>query len=157
MENNRFAGLVEYIEKGIGIISCTGIRVAECRDRYVKLMMPIEKNKNHIGIMYAGSLFIIGEVSGGAIFGTSFDYTRYYPVAKEVSIRFRRPALSDVSLEVEMSEERVTEIQGRVEEEGKADFRLDLEINDISGETVSLIQGTWQLRKIPEGMTVPWL
>ena len=72
---------------------------------------------------------------------------------KEVQIRFRRPALTDITLETELSEERVAKIREDLEEKGKADFTLDLELIDTQGEAVSLVQGVWQGRKMTPELT----
>ena len=78
---------------------------------------------------------------------------QHYPLVKEVQIRFRRPALTDITLETELSEERVTQIREDLEEKGKADFTLDLELIDTQGEAVSLVQGVWQGRKMTPELT----
>lgn len=144
----KYKALAGYVESGIEGIRRTGLKVISLRDRYVKLLMPFQGNVNHVGIMYAGSLFTIGEVMGAAIFGASFNVGQFYPLVKEVQIRFRRPALTDITLEAELSEEQVAQIREALEEKGKADFTLELELTDAQGEVVSLVQGIWQGRKI---------
>jgi acyl-coenzyme A thioesterase PaaI-like protein len=133
-------------------IERTGIRVLALRDRYAKMLMPIEGNVNHVGMMYAGALFTLGEIAGGAIHMVSFDVTRLFPIVKEVKIRFRRPATTDVTMEVELSPERAARIQSEALETGKADYELDLELRDANSEVVSIVSGTWQVRVIPPGM-----
>jgi len=155
MIEERFKNLVVYLETGVEAIARTGVKALECRERYVKLLMPLAGNTNHIGIMYAGSLFTLGEVPGGAIFGASFDGTKYVPIVKEVSIRFRRPAMTDVTLEVSMEKDTVDTLTKEVESKGKADFPLQLEIKDASGEVVALVSGIWQIRALPPGMASP--
>ncbi len=155
MIEERFKNLVVYLETGVEAIARTGVKALECRERYVKLLMPLAGNTNHIGIMYAGSLFTLGEVPGGAIFGASFDVTKYVPIVKEVSIRFRRPAMTDVTLEVSMEKDTVDTLTKEVESKGKADFPLQLEIKDASGEVVALVSGIWQIRALPPGMASP--
>jgi acyl-coenzyme A thioesterase PaaI-like protein len=156
MIEDKYRVAAEYIEKGVEGIRRTGIQVLAMRDRYVKILMPLEGNVNHVGIMYAGSLFTIGECMGGAIYGAAFDVQRFFPIVKEVTIQFRRPAVTDVTLELEMSEEEANKIQQEAEEAGKADFTLDLELKDTAGETVCRVSGIWQIRKIPEGMDSPF-
>ena len=114
--------------------------------------MPIEGNVNHVGVMYAGSLFTLGEIAGGAIHLTSFDGSRLYPIVKEIHIRFRRPAATDVTMEVELGAEQAARIQAEALEKGKADYVLNLELKDADGEVVSIVAGTWQVRRFPEGM-----
>jgi thioesterase domain-containing protein len=132
----------------VKIIEKMGIRIVELRDRYTKLSLPLEPNLNHIGTMYAGSLFSLAEFSGGVMFAVSFDITKYFPIVKEMSIRYRRPAASAVTLEVSLSLERVEKIRAMAEENGKADYSMDLELKDETGEVCGIVHGTWQLRKV---------
>ncbi|MCP4756922.1 MAG: DUF4442 domain-containing protein [Proteobacteria bacterium] len=152
MIEERYKTLAEFSVSLVEGIKRTGIRVIGLRDRYAKILMPLEGNVNHVGMMYAGSLFTIGEFSGGIIHGVSFDVKRFVPIVKEVTIRFQSPATTDVTLEVSLGREEADRIQAEAEENGKADFALELEIKDAGGETVSLVKGLWQIRKMPEEM-----
>jgi len=49
---------------------------------------------------------------------------------------------------VEMEQARVDQIVVALEEAGKADFVLDLELKDEQGVICALVHGTWQLRKM---------
>ena len=150
MIDEKYTGTDELLVDAVEGIKRTGIRVLSLRDRYAKMLMPLEGNGNHVGMMYAGSLFTLGEIAGGVIHLVSFDVTRLVPVVKEVQIRFRRPAITDVTMEVELSAEEASRIQTEALERGKADYRLNLELEDASGEVVSIVSGTWQVRTIPE-------
>ena len=127
----------------------------ELRDRFAKALMPLEGNTNHVGIMYAGSLFTLGEFAGGAIHLVSMDYTKFFPIVKEVRIRFRRPATTDITMEVTMTEQQARGLEAEAERNGKADYELSLQLKDAGGETVAEVGGVWQIRKIPEGMSFP--
>jgi len=149
MIEEKYRDQAVNIETSIEAIKRTGIKVLALADRYAKLMIPLQGNINHVGMMYAGTLFTLGEIPGGAVFLTSFDTTKYYPIVKEVSIRFRRPALTDVTVEVSLTPQRVEEMTAELEAKGKVDYGLDLELKDMSGEVVALVSGTWQIRKTP--------
>lgn len=152
MIDEKYRGAAEPLVGAVEAIKRTGIRTVALRDRYAKLLMPIEGNLNHVGMMYAGSLFTLGEIAGGAIYLVCFDVTRLFPIVKEVKIRFRRPATTDVTMEVELSAEEASRIQTEALEKGKADYALNLQLEDANGEVVSIVDGIWQVRTIPEGM-----
>jgi hypothetical protein len=80
------------------------------------------------------------------------DCTKFFPIVKEVRIRFRRPAMSDITMEVSMSDQEARRLEAEAQRNGKADYELRLELKDQSGETVAEVGGVWQIRKIPEGM-----
>ena len=153
MIEEKYAEIVKMAIASVPGIERTGLQVLELRDGYAKALMPLnEGNTNHVGIMYAGSLFTLGEFSGGAIHVASIDFSKYFPIVKEVRIRFRRPALTDITVEVSMSEEQAKSLEAEAEEKGKADFELNLELKDQNDVTVAEVSGTWQIRKISEGM-----
>jgi len=137
----------KMLETIIKIIDAMGIRIVEMRDRHVKVLLPLEPNVNHIGTMYAGSLFTAGEFMGGAMYMASFDYDRFYPIVKAINIQFRRPAITNVTVEANLSPEEIDAIHREADAKGKADWKMDLEIKDQAGEVCCLLQGIWQLRK----------
>jgi thioesterase domain-containing protein len=134
----------------------TGIQVAGMRERYCKLTMPLAGNVNHVGMMYAGSLFTIGELPGGLIVLASYGPGKYVPIVKEVSIRFLAPAVTDVTLELEWTREKADELENAVRDRGKADFPLEMEIKDAGGNVVSVVTGVWQMRPMPKGGENPF-
>ena len=148
MSDDKYRDAEELIVGAVEAIKRTGLRVVCLRDRYVKLLMPLEGNVNHVGMMYAGSLFTLGEIAGVAIHVVSFDMTKLFPIVKEINIRFRRPAMTDVIMEVELSAEEASRILAEALEKGKADYVLNLELEDAEGEVVSIVEGTWQVRTI---------
>lgn len=147
MIEEKYKPLAAYMESAIGIVKKMGLKVLSMKDGCVKLQMPFKENVNHVGTMYAGSLFTLGEFMGGAIFFASFDMNKYYPIVKEVQIRYRRPALTDITVELSMSGEQIKQVTAALEEKGKADFPLELQLTDAGGEVVALVQGIWQGRK----------
>ena len=156
MIEEKYKFIAEMAVTSIEAIKRTGIKVIALKEGYAKMVMPLEGNVNHVGMMYAGSLFIIGEFTGGIIYGASFDVDKFYPIVKEVTIRFKRPALTDVTLEVSMSREEAQRIQDEASEKGKCDFVLNLEIKDANDVVVALVDGTWQIRTIPKEMGNPF-
>ena len=136
------------VETTVPFVRQTGLKAPVLERGRVVTTIPIEGNTNHIGIMYAGALFAVGEVTGGAMCLTTFDISRYYPVVKEVNIRFRRPATTDVSIEVHMNDNEIARIDQEAAQKGKADYVLEGNIIDAKGETVAVIKGIYQLRAI---------
>ena len=67
------------LEQGITFVRNAGLQVVELKPGYVKCLMPFRNNGNHIGSMYAGALFTVAEIPGGALFLSSFDTSKYFP------------------------------------------------------------------------------
>ena len=126
----------------------SGLKIVALRDGYAKIVMPIEGNTNHVDIMYAGSLCMLGEIIGGVKWAVMFDVEKYYPIIKEFSIKYKRPATTDISIEQVFSKEEADHIQDEAEKTGKCDYPITLELKDAGDETVAIVTGIWQIRKL---------
>jgi thioesterase domain-containing protein len=136
----------ELVEKKIAFVERMGLKVLELIPGYVKLMAPLLGNENHIGSMYAGALFTLAEIPGGALILTTFDPTKCYPLIKELTIKFLRPAGSDITTEISLSQEEVERIIRELSDRGKAEFVLHGELKDVSGTVVAESRGLYQVR-----------
>lgn len=134
-------------EEQIAFVKRSNLKAEVLEPGLVRLKMPLEGNQNHIGSMYAGALFTLAEIPGGALFLTSFDVTRFYPIIKEMHLRFRRPATSDIYVEARMDALEIERLQAQASATGKAEYLLELQLTDASGEVVALSRGIYQLRK----------
>ena len=137
----------QLTEEQIAFVKRSGLKAEVLEPGFVRLRMPLQGNQNHIGSMYAGALFTLAEIPGGALFLTSFDVQRFYPLIKEMNLRFRRPATSDITVEARLSDEEIARIQAEAEQNGKADYHLELQLYDASGEVVAQTRALYQLRK----------
>jgi acyl-coenzyme A thioesterase PaaI-like protein len=136
----------QLTEEQIAFVKRSGLRAEVLEPGYVRLCMPLLGNQNHIGSMYAGALFTPAEIPGGALFLTSFDSQRFYPVIKEMNLRFRRPAAGDIHVEARLDAAQIDRLQGEAQSLGKADYLLELQLTDASGEIVAESRGLYQLR-----------
>ncbi|MBI9082461.1 MAG: PaaI family thioesterase [Desulfobacterales bacterium] len=136
-----------YIEKPFAFVERMGLQALVLEPRHVKLCAPLEGNGNHIGSMYAGALFTLAEIPGGALFLTTFDVDRFYPIVKEMTIRFRRLAATDAFIEMFMDESEVRRIEGEADANGKSEYILEGEVKDADGQVVATSRGIYQLRK----------
>lgn len=136
------------LETGIKFVQNSGLKVVELRRGYVKCLMPMSGNGNHIGTMYAGSLFTVAEIPGGALFLSSFDTSRYVPIVKEMTMKFLKPAKTDVTIEVSLDDARIAQISADADASGKAEFILEGELKTADGTVVAASHGVYQLRSI---------
>ncbi len=136
------------IERGIPFAGRTEVQVLAMEPGYVKLRMPLKPNLNHVGTMYAGALFTLAELPGGAIFLTTFDTSRFYPIIKGMEIKFVKPAKTDITVEVRLDPEAAATIQETADEAGKADYEWECELKDANGQVVCVSSNRYQLRSI---------
>ncbi|MGA2331327.1 MAG: YiiD C-terminal domain-containing protein [Syntrophales bacterium] len=146
--SDEYKDLVGYLEKAIPIIEKMGMRILDLEKQSVRIMLPKEPNLNHIGTVYAGSLFSLADFAGGVLFYSAFDLRKYYPLLKEVTITFKRPATTDITVEASMTPEQAEGIKKLTDEIGKADWTLDLELKDEQGNVCCIVHGNFQLRRL---------
>lgn len=146
--SDEHKGIVNYLEKAIKIIDKMGMRILDFQKHSVKIILPKELNINHVGTVYAGSLFSLADYAGGVLFYATFDLKKYYPLLKEVTIAFKKPGTTDITCEASMSPAQAEQLKSITEETGKADWVLDLELKDEQGDICSIVHGIFQMRKI---------
>jgi acyl-coenzyme A thioesterase PaaI-like protein len=145
----KMGEVVELNEKSIPFVARSGLQVLETRRGYAKCRMPLEGNTNHVQIMYAGALCMLAEFPLGLLYASTFDVTKYLPIVKSIEVKFVRPAMTDIDVEMSMSEETIAAITAKVAEAGKADFVLDTELKAADGTVVAIGHAVYQLRAIP--------
>ncbi|UCH30177.1 MAG: YiiD C-terminal domain-containing protein [Myxococcales bacterium] len=136
------------IEQGIAFVGRTGVKVLAMEPGHVKMTMPLEPNLNHVGTMYAGALFTLAELPGGAIFLTTFDVGKFYPIIKGMDIKFVKPATTDVTVEIHLDLNEAAKIQEKANEAGKADYDWECELKDANGQVVCVTSNRYQLRSM---------
>lgn len=136
------------LEEGIAFVARSEVKVLAMEPGYVKMLMPLEPNLNHVGTMYAGALFTLAELPGGAIFLTTFDVGSFYPIIKGMEIKFVKPATTDVTVEVKLDLDEAAKIQAAANEAGKADYDWDCEVKDADGQVVCVTSNRYQLRSM---------
>lgn len=137
----------QFTEDKIAFVKRMNLKAEVLEPGFVRLRVPLAGNENHIGSMHAGALFTLAEIPGGALFLTSFDASQFYPIVKEMNLRFRRPATGDIVVEARLSAEEIERLQTEAQANGKAEYVLELQLTDGSGEVVALSRGIYQLRK----------
>ncbi len=137
---------IRLLETGIAFVERSGLKVEALDRGRVVCRMPFDGNGNHIGTMYAGALFTCAEIPGGALFLSTFDPQKCFPIVKSLDLKFLKPATSDVRIEVLLSEESIHRINTDLAANGKAEFVLEGDLVDMQGTVVAHSHGVYQLR-----------
>lgn len=137
------------IETRIPVMHRLGIRILELWEGFVAATAPLTGNRNHADTMYAGTLFDLGEVLGGGVFFASFDLSRFTATVKDVQIRYRRPATTDVRAEASLDPPTITRIKREADTAGKTEFALDAQLTDTAGVVVATTHVVYQIRTHP--------
>src|SRR5262249_5318056 len=135
------------LEQGITFVRNARLQVVELKPGYVKCLMPFRNNGNHICSIDSGALFTVAEIPGGALFLSSFDTSKYFPIVKALNMDFLKPAKSDVTVEISMTTEQIAGIQAEADSNGKAEFVLKGELKDSAGVVVAASPRIHPIRK----------
>ncbi|MDT5099019.1 MAG: hypothetical protein QOC76_2756 [Mycobacterium sp.] len=76
-------------------------------------------NGNHFGVVYAGVQFTVAEILGGVIALATFDPAKYYPLVKNVDIKFTGMARTDLRAETSLDKDEIARVGAEVAEKGK--------------------------------------
>ena len=130
----------------IPVLAHLGLEVIEASRGRAAARVPLEGNGNHVGTMYAGVLFSVAEMLGGALSLATFDATRYYPIVKDLRIDFRRPAATAVTARAGLEDSEIARVLADAERDGQGQFVLRAELTDEDGTVVATTEGTYQIR-----------
>lgn len=111
--------------------------------------MPAARHLNHVGIVYAGTHFMLMEVAGAALFIATYGMDRFVPVNKGMSIRFTKPALTDITCELFLGPDEAAARLAPIVERGKGDWILDMTVTDANGTVVSSSTCNYFLLPLP--------
>ena len=123
-----------------------GVHFAEARPGFVRAELPFEGNGNHFGTVYAGVIFTLAEVLGGAMHFASFDVATHYPLVRTVTIDFLSPGRGPLSASATLDEPTRERVRAEAAERGKAAFVLGAEVVGEDGTVVARTRGDYQIR-----------
>jgi thioesterase domain-containing protein len=139
--------IVASLENVIPITGKMGVKIEKFERGDVKVRLPKEPNVNHIGIVYAGSLFSLADYTGGILHCSCFDLKQYYPLLKDASIAYKRPATTDVTCEMSLTPGEIEDFKKTADSKGKVDFVKEVELKDADGNVCCIVRGSFQIRK----------
>jgi acyl-coenzyme A thioesterase PaaI-like protein len=123
-----------------------GVEFVEMRPGFVRAEVPFEGNGYHFGVIYAGVIFTVAEVLGGAIHVATFDVSTHYPLVKDLAIDFIAPGKSRLSASASLAPEEIARIAAAATPDAKVPFVLEAEVVGADGTVVARTRGDYQLR-----------
>lgn len=147
MDAAQLEALREGMSAPFPFVERTGFEVLELVPGSCRARMPLAPNVNHIGTMYAGALYTLAELPGGAMVLATFDPARFYPVVREMHIDFRAPCRTDAEVVVSLDEDEIARIRDEAEEHGRASWSWTCEVTDAESTVVAVTENHYQLRR----------
>lgn len=123
-----------------------GVRFLELEPGAVRAEVPAEGNGNHFGVMYAGVIFTVAEVLGGAMHFATFDPATHFPLVRRIEIDFLAPGRSRLVAAATLPADEIDRIRAAASSGAKVDFVLRAEVVGEDGTLVARTRGDYQLR-----------
>ena len=126
-----------------------GLEFVEVADGRGVVRLPDASHlKNHVGSQHAGALFSAGEAASGAAFVGAFaermgDIT---PLARSARISYLKLARGPITATGRLSEEK-PEVFHRLEEDGRVEFPIAVDLTDEEGTSVAEMTVDWHVRR----------
>ena len=98
VNQNAVETVRQILGEGIPLCQCMGVELVACDDRSIRLRAPYEKNRNHKGAAFGGSLEALSVVTGWALLELQLR-ARHFPgesVIYRAESRFLRPVTADL-------------------------------------------------------------
>ena len=131
-------GKIEYL-------NMAGIVPEVCEKSHVRFRLPVEPiHMNHVGIVYAGSYFIIAESTGATLIKCVYG-TKYTAIIKSVNIDYVKPCKGDLVVDLSMTDEEAKERIAYVEEHGKGRYPMDIPVMNADGEVCANVSMVYYL------------
>ena len=126
-----------------------GIRVKEVSDNFQRIVVRMKMhwwNKNLFGTHFGGSLASMTDPF--YVFILTMNLGKGYIIWDKAStIRFRKPGKGTVSCVFKLDQGQIDQIRQDVEEVGKKDFVLPVQIIDEKGEIVCELEKTVYIKR----------
>lgn len=141
MDKEFFDGLAKSVSNGpTPYVNEAGLVAEIVEERHVRMVLPLTaKHKNHVGIAYAGSEFVLAEITGGTLFMATYGTDEFVPILKSVECKYLKPGTKDLVVDISLTEEEAAEKIKLAKERGRGDYFLDVPVFDIDGEEVALM------------------
>jgi len=140
MDKEFFTNRMANFANGpIKYVNMAGIKPEVMEERHIRFVLPTEAiHLNHVGIVYAGSMFTFAEISGANLFVCTYGTEEFVPILKGVEIKYLKPTKKDLVIDIQLSQEEADEKIALARERGRGDYFLDVPISDTDGNEIAL-------------------
>jgi len=141
---------LEQMLQGVDTLKNMGIRILEQSPNILKVELPLEGNRNHLGGIYAGAIFSLAEFPFGMMCVLKFGMQNLVPVVGEVTIRYLAPARENLIVELKVSDQEWEEMERETSTHGKFKIAREIEVRDVSGRAIAIVKATYFMLKLPK-------
>lgn len=131
-------GKIQYLNQA-------GLVVDKMEQRHIVTHLPVNPlHMNHVGIVYAGSYFMLAEASGASLLKCTYG-SKYVAIIKSANLDYLRPAKTDLVVDISMTEEEAEERIAYVKANGKGRYPMEIPVMDSTGELCAKVNVVYYL------------
>ena len=133
----------ELFYRVMPITRAMGVEVESYDATRLVLTAPLDRNVNHLGTAFGGSLNALAVLGGYGLLWIELQDTECHLVIRESTISYERPVRGELrAICLRPQEEALAEFRKRFDEKGKARIALDVTIED-DGAVAARFRGTF--------------
>ncbi|WP_172135612.1 DUF4442 domain-containing protein [Adlercreutzia sp. ZJ473] len=142
MDAGFFQELADNVSNGpTPFVNRAELRAEVVEERHVRIALPLgQLHRNHVGIAYAGSEFVLAEIAGGTLFMATYGTDEFVPILKSVECAYVKPGVKDLHVDLALTEQEAQDKIALARERGRGDYFLDVPVLDADGEQVALMK-----------------
>ncbi len=131
-------GKIQYLNQA-------GLVVDKMEQRHIVTHLPVDPlHMNHVGIVYAGSYFMLAEATGASLLKCTYG-SKYVAIIKSANLDYLRPAKTDLVVDISMTEEEAEERIAYVKANGKGRYPMEIPVMDSTGELCAKVNVVYYL------------
>jgi thioesterase domain-containing protein len=96
MDEQQLQDLEKFFHERIPITEAMGIRVLACDEQQLTLTAPLDRNHNHLGTAFGGSLSAVATLAGYGLLWTKLADRSCHVVIRDSTLSFRRPVRGEI-------------------------------------------------------------
>ncbi|WP_165047071.1 MULTISPECIES: DUF4442 domain-containing protein [unclassified Adlercreutzia] len=142
MDAGFFQELADNVSMGpTPFVNRAELRAEVVEERHVRIVLPLgQLHRNHVGIAYAGSEFVLAEIAGGTLFMATYGTDEFVPILKSVECAYVKPGVKDLHVDLALTEQEAQDKIALARERGRGDYFLDVPVLDADDEQVALMK-----------------
>ena len=123
-----------------------GIETVSVGNNFYKCFTPLgENNKNHVGIMHAGPIWMTAEYVGALVVMHNCN-DDFQPVVGSLDIKFINPAKGGIYAELLFGDDKVRIMKQDLLLHGKHKYEATITLRNENGEKIAEAKGTYFVR-----------
>lgn len=139
----------QLVTERVPVAGFLGLHVESVETGHVRLRLPFaHPAENHLGIVYAGAIFSLAEITGGVVMLSVFDTRKVTLLIRRIEIDFARPSRRDLFCDVHLPDALIAEARAGIAAQGTANVSLPIEITDLRGRVIARVHADYYLRSI---------